>query len=381
MLKKGFLYIFCVILCLCVIIGSFTVNAAIVKKGTLTVSTIDGITGDSVIVPITLEENPGIMAVSISITYNSDVLTYEGFDKGVVLNDYMVVDHPTKKLIRLVSLCRTNTTNNGQFISFKFKIKDDAPMGLTPINIEYGSGDFCNKQLDRIMPTIVKGGINIAYNGSNCAHKEYGEWTVASSPSCDDKGHDQRICKACGHTELKETPALGHEYPDSWTVTKKATPEEDGKMARLCIRCMNPVDEISFPYEDAESGKVENEEDKTVTDNNYAEDKFKEQNPGKEPTPQKPDSHTSKPDGTSSNSSVNSPSEDKENNDANVSKEDDKTDSPDDETTNQAIETNKDFIERIKNTKEKVLEVVPKAEEITDLYKSLLYFIILILFI
>ena len=417
MLKKVLSYVLCVIICLSLIIGGLTSNAAILEKGTLTVATIDGITGDSVIVPITLADNPGIMAVSISITYNSDALTYEGFDKGVVLNDYMVVDHPTKKLIRLVSLCRSNTTNDGYFISFKFKIKDNAPMGLTPINIEYGSGDFCNKELDRIMPTIVKGGINIAYNGSNCAHKEYGEWTVASSPSCDAVGHNQRICKSCGHTELKETSPLGHEYPDFWTVTKEAKPDEDGTMARLCIRCKNPVDEISFPYKDAEDGKVENEEDKPVTDEDYAEDKFEEQNPGKKPTPQKPEfkpnsSTTDNTVDTETNPNKNEVSSSTDNSDKTTSTNSnlppDKTESSisapeeesktennivedainsivdkftNEETVNKVTEENKNFTERIENTKAKVLEVIPKAEEIADFYKSLLYFIVLILFI
>ena len=389
MFKKVFSYIFCLILCFTLISGNFITNAAILNKGTLTVATIEGITGDSVIVPITLEDNPGIMAVSISITYNSDALTYEGYDKGSrILDDFMVVNHPTKKLIRLVSLCSENTKKDGTFISFKFKINDDAPMGLHPINIEYGSGDFCNKELDRIMPTIIKGGINVSYNGSNCPHKEYGEWTVASPPSCEGTGHDQRICKSCSHTNLKVTDPLGHEYPEFWTVTQEATPDSDGIMARLCIRCNNPVDEVTFPYKDVEDGKVENTEDKPITNTDYAEDKFKEKYPNREPTPQKPEetpdsSNNSNSSETNTENNVDSSTEDSKEENAIIK---DVIDSiidnfTNEETINKVTEENKDFTERIENAKIKILEVIPKAEKIADLYKSILYFIFLILFI
>ena len=40
----------------------------------------------------------------------------------------------------------------------------------------------------------------------------YGEWTVATAPTCTESGVETRVCAACGETENRETASLGHSY-------------------------------------------------------------------------------------------------------------------------------------------------------------------------
>lgn len=353
MLKKLLSIGICICLLFSLLSGSFVTDAATVNEGIITVDTVEGITGDSVLVPISIEENPGIMATSISVTYDSSVLTYEKGFLGSILVGVMVVDHPTRNLIRVVSLGYWDIDTNGPIITLQFKIADDAEMGHYPISISYSSGDFCDQALNRIMPEIVPGGVDVAFNGSNCQHKKYGKWTEAAAPSCKENGVDKRICEDCGHTDLRDTDSIGHEYSDEWTVDTKATPEKDGTMSRYCIRCDDYVDRISFPYEAVEEGKVENTLGAKPEDKTFAEESFKEQNPDKELTPSKPASN---------------------------SKGETQTD-PDDETKSDADKLTEEITEKTATVMEKIKEVVPQAEKILSFFKIFFIIIILLLLI
>lgn len=277
------------VICFCMVLGLIfsapVVFAADINQGVIEIDTVEGITGDTVVVPIKITQNPGIMAVTVSVTYDPDVLKYAGFYYGDIFTDYTIAVHPDRRLIRLVICERRNKTNDGTIVSFKFKIADNAKAELTKIGLEYGKGDFCDWDLNKIMPQIVPGGINVAFNGKNCTHKSYGEWKVVSEPVCEEVGISERVCKQCGHKELKETAAIGHTYSDSWTVDKPATAEAEGTMSRYCIRCDDYVDRVNFSLEQSESSGIKNEIWQDITDNKVGEELFKEQNPDKELTP------------------------------------------------------------------------------------------------
>ena len=292
MKKSAFSFFLCICAVVSLLIFSApAVSAADVCQGKIEVGTVEGITGDIVAVPIKLTENPGIMAVTVSITYDPEVLKYKGAYYGDIFNDYTVANHPDRKLIRLVICEMRNKTNDGNIIILKFQVKDNAKAELTKIGLEYSRGDFCNWNLDKIMPTVTSGGINVAFNGENCPHKNYGKWTVVSKPTCVDKGLDERVCELCGHKEYKDTDPIGHTYSDKWTVDRPATAEKDGTMSRYCIRCDDYVDRVSFSLEQSEESDIKNDIWSEIPDNNVGNELFKEQFPDEELTPnqEKPD--------------------------------------------------------------------------------------------
>lgn len=256
MLKNKLVRIFCVILAASMLFGSLSVSAE-EYSGHITVDTVTAINGDSVTVRLQMEENPGIMAMTVSITYDSSALTYEAYYRGY-LTDYTVADHPEQNLIRFVNCQNGNMRKNGTFITLQFKVKEDADFGFYPISIEYQAGDFCNWQLDKLMPKITPGGVNIEYNGKNCSHKKYGEWEVGAEPSCLENGIDRRFCVKCGHCDMRETEPIGHTYSDTWTVDKPATAESAGTMSRHCIRCDATTDLLTFTLPEAEENGIEN---------------------------------------------------------------------------------------------------------------------------
>ena len=285
-----------VLISVCIILmtlcGGFSTSAAEIKAGKIEIPTIDANVGDSVMVPIKIIENPGIMAVTVSITYDPSVLKYEAFYYGDVFTDYTIANHKDRSLIRLVICERRNKTTDGSIVNFKFKVLDTAKAELTKIGLEYSKGDFCNWNLDKIMPEVISGGINVAFNGKNCPHKSYGEWKEVSKPVCEEVGVSERECKLCGHKELKEISPIGHTYSDVWTIDKPATAESDGTMSRYCIRCDDYVDRVNFSLEQSEKEDIKNEMWADLSDNKVGEQLFKEQHPDEELTQNKPAENT-----------------------------------------------------------------------------------------
>ena len=63
------------------------------------------------------------------------------------------------------------------------------------------------------------------------------EVRVTKAPGCETEGRKLWRCKACGQQFTEELPALGHAYPETWTVRKAATCLDDGVEYRTCSRC------------------------------------------------------------------------------------------------------------------------------------------------
>lgn len=363
--------IFSGLIIFCVIIGMLfsvpTVSAAEINKGIIEISTVSGMVGEEVVVPILIKENPGIMAVTVSVTYDPTALEYVGYYYGNVFNDYTIAAHPDRKLIRVV-ICETrNKKNDGRIISFRFKVSKNAKAELTKIGLEYSKGDLCNWSLDKIMPEVVTGGVEVAFNGENCPHKKYGEWTVLSEPVCKEVGVSERVCEQCGHKEYKEIDAIGHTYSDNWTVDKPATAEKDGTMSRYCIRCDDYVDRITFSLEQSENGGINNTIWEDVTNKETAEQLFAEQNPGKKPTQNTNSSKDSSKDNSSEKVSSDSSTEE-----SSSAKNPDKSNQSTDSSDKEYTDIDKILEELLPDTEtadgetvnvyEKLLEAFPKFE-------------------
>ncbi len=277
--KKPVSYILVLCLLLCTALPALGVSAAIVEKGQITIGTVSGNVGDTVIVPVTIAENPGIAAVTVSITYDSSALEFIEDLRGDVLYEYMTKAHPTRNIIRLVTCEQGNKHNNGTLVNLKFKIADKAAPGLYKMDMIYRAGDFCNWKLDKIMPSVTPGGVNVNLTVDNCPHASYGEWTLAAIATCTEPGAEKRICNFCGHVELRDTAPLGHEYSDKFTIDKPATEKETGLMSRHCIRCSSFIDQISYTLEQSDEGDFDNTIYEEVAPNDTINDIYKEQYP------------------------------------------------------------------------------------------------------
>lgn len=291
-MKKVLIYFLCFAIALGIIFSCPVISKADIIAGTITIGKISGSPGDTVLVPINISENPGIMAVTVTITYDNKVLKHTGFDYGDVFSDFTIASHKERSNIRLVICDKRDKFTDGNIISFKFKILDNAPAAFTAINLEYNRGDFCNWDLQKIMPTVIPGGIDVNYNGSNCPHSSYSEWKELSKQSCIDKGVNFRECEKCGHLEYQEIPPLGHTYSEKWTIDTPATTNSNGTMARYCIRCDECVDRVTFSIDDSYKESLNNSYWYELPDNTFPNNLFSTQNPDKPLTKNEPQTDT-----------------------------------------------------------------------------------------
>lgn len=69
---------------------------------------------------------------------------------------------------------------------------------------------------------------------------DYGEWERTKEPTATQKGEQKRVCKKCGHEDIREIPALGlcdkHDFGD-WVTVKEPTTTATGLKERTCKVC------------------------------------------------------------------------------------------------------------------------------------------------
>lgn len=354
---------------------------------TVQVDTAKANAGDPVIVLLRIINNPGVMAMTISITYDSSALDYQYYYPGTeVFSDYTVKEHPSRNIIRLVISEETDKYNDGLIVGFRFNVAKDAEAKLHEMTVEYSSGDFCNNDLVRLMPKIVSGGVDVAYNGTNCGHRKCSDWTEIIAPTCTTEGAEQRTCAKCGHIELRNTDPAGHDYEDKWTVDIPATKDSAGTMSRHCKNCESTTDETNFTLQNSEDGNIQNEANGSVPDNDITSGIIVEQHPdlNKDETvsSEKPTSSDETASADKDNSEISSNSQDASQDINNESlKEQEKTE----EQIKDIIEiiapdkTDEEKAEITISINQKLREVFPKIDTITKVFR--ISFIMMIIFI
>ena len=78
------------------------VSADDVLRPVITVSSASAIPGDTIVVDISISENPGIMAMTFTVAYDKDIFAFKEYRRGI-LSDYLVVDHPDKGYVSFVN--------------------------------------------------------------------------------------------------------------------------------------------------------------------------------------------------------------------------------------------------------------------------------------
>lgn len=244
------------------------------ENATVTVSEVTAIPGDTVVVNVDMKNNPGIQAMTFTLCYDNSAVVFSKYTKGG-LKDYTIVNHTDTGYVSFVNCETDNKKYNGTLFSVTFKVKDDAAAGEYPFKIcnidplnrgEDLTGCFANKEHTRIIPTVINGKLTVGETCKNSGHK-FSEWVETTKPSCEGTGAKTRSCErdGCGHTELKETDPLGHDFEDKWTIDKAATETEKGSMSRHCTRCNATKDSTFFDLEISEDKEFENKEEAVVT--------------------------------------------------------------------------------------------------------------------
>ncbi len=256
--KKIVAFVFCVILCL-----SFCPTAFAADATAISLSNVSAMPEETVTIDVDIKNNPGIMGMAFSISYDNNAFEYVEYQNGW-LSGMKVKDHPDKGHVIFVYVATKDKTDNGTMLSVSFKIKQKAAPGLHTITLEnnnfekYGSkvhNSFSNSKQEFIVPSIKSGSIKVGETCINAGHK-YGEWNITKEANCTETGlknhtciRNESLCIEEGRYEEVEIP-ITHDFEKEWTVDEVATPDKDGVMTRHCTKCDAVTDRIAFTYEE-----------------------------------------------------------------------------------------------------------------------------------
>ena len=136
-------------------------TSSVIEEGKVGIGKVEGSTGKTVEVPITISKNPGIVAGQFFFEYDSSVLTYVDYEKGNILDEYDINDLGGQlNCVIMASDVSKDVTKNGDIIVLRFKIKDNAKKGDYTVKLGAKSM-ICNKDEVVVTPNITDGKITV----------------------------------------------------------------------------------------------------------------------------------------------------------------------------------------------------------------------------
>ena len=126
-----------------------------------------GYTGKRISVPITLENNPGIVGMLLSVSYDNTVLNLISVTDGEKLGGTLhsnVMDAQPYTLCWFNGIAKEDFTYNGQVVVLTFEVLENAKLGKTEISIfyDYDDCDIINFALEPVSFAIVNGVYDIS---------------------------------------------------------------------------------------------------------------------------------------------------------------------------------------------------------------------------
>ena len=146
----------------------FTVNVTepVVAEPMFTLGSGTAAPGETIDIPITIRDNPGIIGLRVFVSYATDVLTLESvqncnlFSTGSYTfgNDLAEIPY---KLVWEDSLSTINSSDSGDFVVLTFRVKDGAAAGDTPITIVLDEGSIFDADLHLVAFDAVGGTVTV----------------------------------------------------------------------------------------------------------------------------------------------------------------------------------------------------------------------------
>ena len=123
--------------------------------------------GDTIEIPILIENNPGIVAFSVSISYNRNVLTLQDASadgsvfpaEGITFGGSYDTD--SFNIIWFDGTSTENYTLSGTIATLTFLVKEDAPIGDSVISVSYQSSSVVDVNLQDVAFSTRNGAVTV----------------------------------------------------------------------------------------------------------------------------------------------------------------------------------------------------------------------------
>ena len=248
MTTKKFLSWLCTVL---IIVSTIPFAVLAAQDPMIIVDTVEANSGDTVDVTVSMENNPGVIGVGLSVSY-SDVLTLTKVTDGRLLGSAMHSSNYSKKPYYLNWANDTvaeNFTNDGVIVTLTFKVDEQAPSGEYPVSLSYNNDDFeiFNYDAETVEFEIINGSVVIPSQGQECDHSNAYNVTGRTA-TCKESGlTDGYFCPDC-NTWLVEQEIIPPDltnhvgYGTEKRGYEEATCEKEGYTGDVyCLGCGNKI--------------------------------------------------------------------------------------------------------------------------------------------
>lgn len=181
---------------------------------TITVSSTTANKGETVILTVSISNNPGINTFSLGFDYDTSRLSLESVEKSYNMPGQFQY---SKKAVWLNSI---DTTYNGEALTLTFSVLDDAAQGDAFVAVTYNSGDISNYNEEDIDFDLVAGKVTIPDNGVQAA----GTITVGTETAS--PGSEATVSVYMSNNPGINTFSLGFDYDTSRLSLKSVEKSE-----------------------------------------------------------------------------------------------------------------------------------------------------------
>jgi len=141
-----------------------------------TVSDVEGRAGEEVTVTVSLENNPGIVAACMSLSYDSSKLELLNMKDSGLLNDgtfSQTTDANPYAMRWEDSLAEVNNTDEGVIATLTFRILEDCQPGTSDLTLNFRAGEVYDVDLDAIPFEVENGTVTITGANSDAEMVSY----------------------------------------------------------------------------------------------------------------------------------------------------------------------------------------------------------------
>ena len=134
---------------------------------TVIVSSANARQGDEVVLAVTVINNPGILGMSATLSFDENVMTLTSAEKGEAFGDTMELTHSATLGSGCVFLwdgldLEPEQILDGDILYLKFKLSDSAPSGKYPVSFVLDMDGVYDKELALVNVTVENGYITIS---------------------------------------------------------------------------------------------------------------------------------------------------------------------------------------------------------------------------
>ena len=198
---------------------------------------IDGVSvnfgATDIVVPITVENNPGFSGFSFCVNYDTRCLVLESTNI-LIDGGYKVIGHPEGYAVNIGWTSTEAYTQDGTIAELHFSLKDNANPGKSYIRIDFREDydsfySFVNGREEDIAFDAFSGYVDIN-------NHQFGEWVITTPATCTSTGLKTRVCSDCSETETVVIPKSAHEYV---SVVTAPTCIAKGYTTHTCKTCLD----------------------------------------------------------------------------------------------------------------------------------------------